>query len=258
MGRLDDEVAIVTGAAQGLGRAFALTLEGEGALVTACDVRSEVLDLASERIHPEVANVSLSDCVRRVVDGTLQRHGRVDVLVNNAAVLEPTPIGTRLEDLAAAFDHQVAHNLRSAYLMGRAVLEAMMDQAHGHIVNVSTDHVHPAPDRTNPGNAVIDAYDATKWALHGLTGDWANTGRSKGVRVNALCMGATDTEMLRRFRRDFQGMEVTDEEAATWLRPEQVADVLVQLLAESPDGRTDEAVGLWVGHPVTLPPRRPE
>ncbi len=247
--RLDGEVAIVTGAAQGLGRAFATALADEGALVTACDVKDAVHEIAGDRIHTEVANVSLVDCVRRVVDGTVDRHGRVDILVNNAGIIDPRPLEAPLDDVAAAFDRQVACNLRSSYLMGRHVLGGMMERGHGHVVNISTDHVLPGPGRPSPSRVPIDGYDASKWGLHGLTIGWANTARDSGVRVNAMCMGATDTPMLR----NFLGAEPPEETVASWMRPEQTAAVLIDLLTE-PDGRTGATVGLWVGHPVELRP----
>ena len=95
----------------------------------------------------------------------------------------------------------------------------------------------------------MDIYDASKWALNGLTQAWARALTKKGVRVNALCMGATDTEMLR----GFYGGSPPPQELATWLQPALIAEVLLDLLREGPGGRTGQNIGLWVGHPLELP-----
>jgi NAD(P)-dependent dehydrogenase (short-subunit alcohol dehydrogenase family) len=96
----------------------------------------------------------------------------------------------------------------------------------------------------------MDVYDASKWALDGLTQAWARGLRTSNVRVNALCMGATDTPMLRAALPAASAAEI-----ASWLRPEQIARVLIELLREGSDGRSGENIGLWPGHPVELPRR---
>jgi NAD(P)-dependent dehydrogenase (short-subunit alcohol dehydrogenase family) len=99
----------------------------------------------------------------------------------------------------------------------------------------------------------MDLYNASKWALNGLTFDWAIALRKHGIRVNALCLGAADTEMLR----SFIGADPDPEFVATWMRPADVAAVLVALLEEGPDGRTGDNIGLYAGHPCVLPPPGP-
>lgn len=118
----------------------------------------------------------------------------------------------------------------------------------GHVVNVSTDHVHRAPGVRTGGGASMDLYDASKWAIRGLTEAWAVALHPHGIRVNELCMGATDGPMLREFVGDHAGADTM----AAWLRPEDVARVLVELLSEGPDGRTGTQIGMWVGHSLGL------
>jgi NAD(P)-dependent dehydrogenase (short-subunit alcohol dehydrogenase family) len=96
----------------------------------------------------------------------------------------------------------------------------------------------------------MDLYNASKWALNGFTFDWAKVLADKGVRVNNICMGATATEMLR----GWAGPDADPEWVAKWMDPADTAEVLVQLIAEGPDGRTGDSIGLWVDHPVVLPP----
>lgn len=239
MGALTGQVAIVTGAANGLGRSFAAGLRAEGLEIVACDVDPKVALVDGLGV---VADVSKPDDVRRVVDGALERHGRIDVLVNNAGIARPTRAGNDWEKGLSDYDAVIGTNLYGAFLFGRAVAPLMIDRGSGHIVNVSTDHVYPIPPKRVWGHGGMDLYNASKWALNGLTLDWATTLRRRGVRVNGLCMGATDTPMLRGFSGDVPG-----EDVATWMRPEEVCAILIELLAEGPEGRTGHNVGLWVG-----------
>jgi NAD(P)-dependent dehydrogenase (short-subunit alcohol dehydrogenase family) len=244
VGSLSGQVAIVTGAAQGLGRAFADGLRAGGAEIVACDLDETVRDVDGLGL---VADVSQPDDVRRVVDSAMQRHGRIDVLVNNAGVVRQTRAGDAWEQGLADYEAVIGTNLRGVFLFGRAVAPTMIAQGSGHIVNINTDHIHPMPPHKVWGHGGMDLYNASKWALNGLTLDWATTLRRRGVRVNALCMGATDTPMLR----EFAGGAV-DEVLATAMRPETVCGILLELLAEGPEGRTGQNIGLWVGRPPSL------
>ena len=86
----------------------------------------------------------------------------------------------------------------------------------------------------------MDAYDVSKWGIHGLTESWADTLRPHSIRVNELCMGAADGEMLR----EFLGDRATPELISTWLQPDNLGRVLVELIAESPTGRIGTQIGL--------------
>ena len=116
------------------------------------------------------------------------------------------------------------------------------------IVNISTYYVLPAKS-TGTNASETDLYNASKWAL-GFTQAWANSLEEQDIRVNGLCIGAVDTPMLR-------GLWDGDPPAgqvATWMRPEQIAGQLIDLLL---DGRSGENIGAWVGEPVQLGPRKP-
>jgi NAD(P)-dependent dehydrogenase (short-subunit alcohol dehydrogenase family) len=127
------------------------------------------------------------------------------------------------------------------------VAPAMIDQRSGHIVNLSTDHIYPTPGQRVWGHGGMDLYNASKWALNGLTLDWAASLAPNGIRVNGLCLGATDTPMLREF-----AVGVDESVVATWMKPEQICDLLLELLAEGPDGRSGHNLGCWVGRPLSL------
>lgn len=246
--QLQGLTAIVTGAAQGIGAGFARVFAAEGCAVTVVDRSAAVAEVAEE-IHGSVfvGDVADADFVADVV-GAVQT---VDILINNAGEVWPTgpldPWDKALHD----FDRLVGSNLRGAYLFGRAVAPRMAAAGGGNIINMSTDHVKPAPETGwHHGHGAMDLYNATKWALNGLTFDWAKALRPHGIRVNNLCMGATDTEMLR----GWIGREPDPDYVATWMSPEALARVALDLIAEGPSGRTGDNIGLWAGHPTVLPP----
>jgi len=272
---LDGKVALVTGVAVGLGNAFVRALAAEGATLAVCDIRPEIVELAENLTVPVLAmeaDVSRPDDVRRVVDATLQRFGAIDVLINNAGTLTMTlpddPIDKTLDD----YEKMVGTNLRGLFLFGRAVMPGMIERGSGEIINISTDHVQTcgtpfelghenAPDcpwaneppRTTGGEEVMDIYDASKWGINGLTLSWSQTLAEHGIRVNALCMGATDSHMLR----SYFNFEPPPEEVERWMKAEDIAAAMIELLREGPGGRTGENIGFAVGHPVLLPPSRP-
>ena len=245
MSHVAGKVAIVTGAAQGLGAGFARALADAGATVVTCDVQPGT---------DATIDVAQPDQVRGFVDDVVARHGPVGILVNNAGVCRISdpldPWDKALDD----FDFQVGTNFKGEYLMGRAVFPSMVDGGGGHVVNIATDHIC-RPDDFPYNGGYFDIYDSTKWALLGLTRGWANALGPKGIRVNALSMGATDSGMLRGFTKAATGAEPTEEVIASWMRPEQIAALLLELLEEGPDGRTGENIPIIVGRPIELPPR---
>jgi NAD(P)-dependent dehydrogenase (short-subunit alcohol dehydrogenase family) len=255
----------VTGAAGGLGQAFALSLADAGASVAVCDIDPAVGKLRERGMWTCVADVSDPDAVRAFVDGAAAHLGGIDVLVNNAAVMRITSPATdswerTLDDFSAVIDV----NFRGPYLVGRAAIPYLV-RAGGDIINITTDHVHTcgypdaldhrdAPDckwagtrRPALGGAGYDVYDGSKWALKGLTNVWAQALAPHRVRVNSLGMGATDTQMFRSRLGDRPAPPGV-------MQPEQIAAVLVDLLAEGPSGRTGDTITLWAGHPCRLPP----
>ena len=256
MSFLEGKTALVTGAARGLGRAFAEALAAQGAGLVLCDQRVEVTELACELrarggfAHAHIMDVAEPDQVIRVVSATERERGALHVLVNNAGMFVRTDPLDDFEKALTDWEHVVGTNLFGSYLFGRACAPLLVASGGGDIVNVSSDHVRPPPGRPTGGGAKTDVYDASKWALDGLTQAWARALRKHGVRVNALCMGETDTPMLRAALPAASAAEI-----ACWLRPEQVAGVLVELLREGPGGRSGESIGLWPGERAELPRR---
>lgn len=274
--QLLNRTAIVTGGASGVGYAIAAALAGRGAEVMIVDIRDDVetqaraLDPDGGRITGRMCDVSRPDEVRAAVDFTLERTGRIDVLVNNAAVMHPSGPFDEWHKAVADFAPIFDVNVRGAYLFGRAVIPAMVAAGRGDIIIMSTDHVHtcgwpeqvshqdaaqcPWSDRPRPPGVVgMDLYDASKWALNGLTQAWAKALRANGIRVNNICLGATDSPMLRRFA-GYADTEPPAEVLAGWQTPSDVADIVVEAILEGPTGRSGDNIGVWRGHPAVLPP----
>jgi 3-oxoacyl-[acyl-carrier protein] reductase len=266
MSALDGRRAIVTGAAEGLGRAFTNALAGAGASVAVCDIDQSVasVDAAS---WCAIADVADPRAVIRFVETAADRLGGIDIVINNAGIVRQTaPLSDSLDKAVEDYDAVMGANFRGAYLVGRAAIPYLVRQG-GDIVNVTTDHIHTcgypeaidhadAPDcrwasgrRAPLGNPTFDIYDASKWALNGLTQVWSRALAEHRVRVNSFGMGATDTPMIRA-HLERKGVPAPP----NLMKTERVAEILVELIAEGPDGRTADSVQLWPDHPCVLPP----
>ncbi len=193
MGRVEGKVAIVTGAARGTGEATARLLAREGARVVLADVLEERARLVAKEIGPAAValrlDVTSEDDWRRVVDSTEALEGRIDVLVNNAAVLHMAAI----EDTELAeYERVVRVNQVGTFLGIKAVAPAMKRAGRGSIVNVASI------DGMSAKNGII-AYAASKWAVRGMTRVAALELGRQGIRVNAVCPEAGNAEMMRPY-----------------------------------------------------------
>jgi len=249
--------AIVTGGATGLGRAFAEALVGAGANVTLCDVRDDAPTVARAikgrgKAVGIVADVAKLEDIQRLVQTAVSTFGSIDTLVNNAGRWRRTLVTDSFEKAFEDWDFIMDTNLRGLLLLSRACVPHIIQRGGGDIVHISTYYVLPAksPGTNSPET---DLYNASKWALNGFTQAWAMVLAEHKIRVNALCMGATDTPMLRGL---WEGDPPADF-IRTWMRPEQIGQQLIDLLTEGPDGRTGENIGAWIGEPVVLGQRKP-
>ena len=262
MGALDGKVAIVTGGAAGIGEGFALALAEEGAEVAVCDLQPKVHGVAKEirartrrRVTSMLADVSRPEEVKRFVETAVYEFGGIDILVNNAGVWRPTnPLEDPWEKAVADWELIVDTNLKGLFLVGRACIPHIVRRGGGHIINIATDHIMPPPGFATGGGTRMDVYDSSKWGINGLTQGWAKFLRPHNVRVNALGMDATDSEMVRYASGD----RATPDVIASWMTPAQIAALGLELIAEGPGGRTGENIGIWLRHPVVMPPCREE
>lgn len=274
MVKLKGRNAIVTGAAVGLGSSYAKALAQEGVNVAVCDLREEIHEVAESLRTMGVnavsyqGDVSDPDHVRAVVDGAREEFSSIDILVNNAGVWGASVADDDLDKSIEDYEQIVGTNLKGEYLFGRAVIPIMIEQGKGgEIVNIATDHMVtcgtpyfccpkletcPWGDSPRPtgGGDAMDLYDAGKWGLNGLLYGWAKALAPHNIRVNAFCMGATDSHMLRGFH-DF---DPSEEEVASWMRAEDNARAMIAMLEEGPSGRNAQNVNFCMGRPVQLEP----
>jgi NAD(P)-dependent dehydrogenase (short-subunit alcohol dehydrogenase family) len=274
MVKLKGKSAIVTGAAVGLGSSYAKALAQEGVNIAVCDLREEIHEVAGSLRALGVnavsyqGDVSDPDHVRTVVDGARAEFGSIDILVNNAGVWGVSVADDDLDKSLEDYEQIVGTNLKGEYLFGRAVIPIMIEQGKGgEIVNIATDHMVtcgtpyfccpkldtcPWGDSPRPtgGGDAMDLYDAGKWGLNGLLYGWAKALAPHNIRVNAFCMGATDSHMLRSFH-DF---DPSEEEVASWMRAEDNAHAMIDMLLEGPSGRNAQNVNFCIGRPVQLEP----
>jgi len=224
--------AIVTGASRGLGRTIALAFAAEGAslVVTARTLAAlgslvDELRAAGADVLAVAGDVSLGTDWARLVAQAIERFGRIDVLVNNAGIMGNASALCRIDE--AEFDAVMATNVRGTWLGMKHCIPVMVEAGGGAIVNLSSIHgLH--------GNAGQAAYSASKHAVIGLTKTAAIEYAKKGVRVNAVCPAAHETDMYFDFRKRFTDEQWAERIAAKYPRgcvgkPEDVANVVVFL-----------------------------
>jgi NAD(P)-dependent dehydrogenase (short-subunit alcohol dehydrogenase family) len=202
---LDGRVALVTGAASGIGRATAELFAAMGARVVACDIDADGGDAVVSALRGEgaearfaVADVADADALRGVVANAVGEWGRIDCAANCAGV--GGGHGATHEYPVAEWDRIVAVNLRGTWLAMRAEIEAMLEGgAGGAIVNV-------ASTLALRGSPFASPYSASKHGVLGLTRTAAIEYAPHGIRVNAVCPGAIDTPMMDETFERFPGL----------------------------------------------------
>jgi NAD(P)-dependent dehydrogenase (short-subunit alcohol dehydrogenase family) len=194
--RLSGKVAIITGGGSGIGKAIAMAFIREGAKVAITGRDSKKLDRAAAEIGPDClavsADVSNGANVQKLVSATLDRFKRINVLVNNAAVLLP---GTAESLSEEDFDQTFDINVKGLWLMSRAVLPHMRAASGGSIVNIGS-----VLSMVGARNRV--AYSASKGAVMAMTKAMALDHAAENIRVNCIAPGIVETEMVARFSTD--------------------------------------------------------
>jgi NAD(P)-dependent dehydrogenase (short-subunit alcohol dehydrogenase family) len=224
-------VALVTGAGRGIGFAIAQALGRQGMRVVLNDLRLAEAEQATTMLTdqgidavPAVGNVSVSLGANSVVEYAQRAFGRLDVLVNNAGVLRPT----RAESIPdEEWDFVIDGNLKSTFLCCRAAIPALRRAGGGAIINMSSS---AGKSVSTIGGA---HYTAAKAGVLGLTRHLARELAADGIRVNAVCPGLIDTEMVRA---TIAGPSI-DAYAASFPmrrlgRPDEVADIVAFLASE--------------------------
>ena len=202
---LQGQVAIVTGAAQGIGRGIALVLAGAGASVVLGDLKEaaetvRAIEAQGASAASLLMDVSRSEDADRLVELALRRHGRLDILVNNAAIDAPRGNAWDLPD--EEWRRTIDVNLSGVFYCSRAALRPMLAAGSGAIVNISSQSARVGRSGLSP------AYNATKAGVIGLTVGFSAQVAERGVRVNAVMpalvesrdFGWSDEERSARIR----------------------------------------------------------
>jgi NAD(P)-dependent dehydrogenase (short-subunit alcohol dehydrogenase family) len=207
MGRLQDKVAIITGAGQGIGLAYAHRFLDEGAKVIVAEINEDRAKQALSELENkgEVAfvatDISDPDSAQRCVDETVQAYGTVDILVNNAALYYD------IDNFDPSYEYLqrvTAVNQHGAWLMTRAAAPAMVEHAYGRVINQSSGaaYMYGMPEMPFSGLGNY-SYSMTKWGIVGLTKFMAGQLGQYNITVNCICPGVTMTEATKKVVPDF-------------------------------------------------------
>lgn len=247
--RLDHQVAMVTGAHQGIGQAIAVGLAEAGADIVAVD-RSEPVETCDaveelgrrfiwRRVDLGAASVGQLDAV---VDETVEEMGRLDILVNNAGTIRRAPA---VEYSEADWDAVMEINLKSLFFLTQAAGRHMLRQGHGKVI-------HIASVLSYQGGILVPAYTAAKHGVAGLTRALANEWAAQGVNVNAIAPGYVETSNTAALRADPERKPAITARipAGRWAVPADLVGAAVFLASRASDyvhGTVLRVDGGWLG-----------
>ena len=225
--RLSGKVAIVTGAAQGMGKSIAEALVKEGAKVVICDINEDRILSTAAKLNAFgiMADVTSEENVQNMAHKVIEKYGTVDILVNNAGILRPTRIDSITKK---EWDLVLDVNLNGTFLCIKAVLSTMKEKKFGRIINMSS----------SAGRSVSTLggahYTAAKAGVLGLTRAVAKEVAPYGITANAICPGLIDTEMVRSDCSVDQIKAYENSFPISRLgTPEEVADLVLFLSADA-------------------------
>jgi 3-oxoacyl-[acyl-carrier protein] reductase len=230
MGQLDNKVALVTGAARGIGQAIAVKLASEGAEIVLCDLQkdwlAETAGLVATRgrkVECFAADVSKADDVKAVVDQAAAAFGRIDILINNAGITKDGFLARMSE---ADWDAVLGVNLKGTYLFTRNVSKLMMKQKAGVIVNI-------ASIIGLIGNAGQCNYSASKAGVIAFTKSVAKELASRNIRANAVAPGYIQSKMTDQLPEEIKKKMLDLIPLGRFGTPEDVAKVVLFLASDA-------------------------
>ncbi len=227
--RLESKVSIITGAGQGIGQATALKFAKEGAKVAVCDINMEkvaetvrlVKEMGGEAIGFKV-DVTDKDSIAAMIQGVMTKWGRIDTLVNNAGIVQDAQFKKMSED---QFDRVIDVNLKGVYNCTKAVVDIMLQQNSGVILNASSIvGIYGNFGQTN--------YAATKFGVIGMVKTWARELGRKGIRANAICPGFVETPILATMPEKVVRMMEDRVPMGRLARPEEIANTYAWLASD--------------------------
>ena len=221
---LDNKVAIITGAGRGIGKDISIALAKENCnVVLVSRTEAQLKDAINEIKKSDVkskaiyiaADLSLKQDIDKVVQKTLEHFGNIDILINNAAFLSSSSFFDLSEEI---WDKTLDINLKSVFLLSQKVMEIMVKNKTGYIINISSTAALQVPP-------TIAVYGISKKALIGLSEVLYEIGKESNVKVSTIFPGMTDTEMLRSFNPPV--------EHSKWMLPADITDCVLFLLKQS-------------------------
>lgn len=245
--RLKDKVAIITGAAKGIGAATAVKFGKEGAKVAVCDIDmesiektvNEIKEMGGEAIGFKV-DITKKEEIEKMVKTLMDKYGKINVLINNAGIISDAQLYKMTDD---QFDKVININLKGTYLCTKAVVSIMREQGHGSIINASSIvGLYGNFGQTN--------YAATKFGVIGMAKCWAKELGRKGIRVNVVCPGFVKTSILAPMPKNV--IESMEKKTALGrlAEPEELANVYAFLASDEASYITGSVIE--VGGGVTL------
>jgi 3-oxoacyl-[acyl-carrier protein] reductase len=230
-GRLDGKVALITGAGSGIGRASAERFAAEGAQVVVVDLKGEAetaaaIEAAGGESLALTTDVADEDAVATMAEMAVERFGRVDVLMNNAGVLDDYLAAA--DTPTAVWDRVLGVNLNAQFFTARALVPQMLERGDGAIINVASTA------GLNGGNGGV-AYTASKHGVIGFTRQLAFDYARKGIRCNVICPGAVETGMTKEIFASPDAAVMAAVESAPigrWAQPDELANVALFLASD--------------------------
>jgi 3-oxoacyl-[acyl-carrier protein] reductase len=227
--RLMDKVAIITGSARGIGQATALKFAAEGARVVVCDLDLNAVDEVVAQIAAAggkatgfMVNVTDKASIAQMVQGVMDKYGRIDVLVNNAGIVDDALFRKMTDE---QFERVIDINLKGTYNCARAVVDVMLAQNSGVILNASSVvGIY--------GNFGQSNYAASKFGVIGLAKTWARELGRKGIRANAVCPGFVETTILKSIPEKVMQSMVERVPLGRLARPEEIANTYAFLASD--------------------------
>jgi 3-oxoacyl-[acyl-carrier protein] reductase len=227
--RLKDKVAIITGAGQGIGQATAMKFAREGARVAVCDINRASVD---DTVATIVANggealgytIDVTDkaSIAKMVEGVMGAWGRIDTLVNNAGIVQDAQFRKMTDD---QFERVIDVNLKGVYNVTKAVVDIMLEQNSGCILNASSIvGIYGNFGQTN--------YAATKFGVIGMVKTWARELGRKGIRANAICPGFVETPILASMPEKVVRMMEDRVPMGRLAKPEEIANTYAWLASD--------------------------
>jgi 3-oxoacyl-[acyl-carrier protein] reductase len=224
MKQIENQIAVVTGAGRGIGRAIALKLAAHGADIVAVDLKPEFVQETIDEVRKlgrkawaVAANVSEAASVEAAVEQILKESGRVDILVNNAGI---TRDGLLMRMSEADWDAVLDINLKGTFLFTKALSRALLKQRSGRIVNI-------ASVIGLIGNAGQCNYAASKAGVIGFTKSCAREFASRGITVNAIAPGFIQTAMTDKLSQEQKDAITKQIPLASLGQPEDVAEAVL-------------------------------